>query len=121
MYFHNFFLRLVIGAESSEPTLNNDGSVKYASVASECCSCLVSEAHSVTDCTRDVTSEYSSRSSHLYATVAPDMSPPMNPRHHHLMNHNHNGLTMDLKNEAVHLKLCQHYKSSDEDKRETSV
>uniref|UniRef100_A0A146MFV1 G-protein coupled receptor 124 n=1 Tax=Lygus hesperus TaxID=30085 RepID=A0A146MFV1_LYGHE len=102
--------RLVIGAESCEPTLNNDGSVKYASVASECCSCLVSEAHSVTDCTRDITSEHSSRSSHLYATVAPDLSPPFNPR-----------MTIDLKNEAVHLKLCQHHKSSDEDKRETSV
>ncbi|XP_073997137.1 adhesion G protein-coupled receptor A3-like isoform X2 [Rhodnius prolixus] len=76
--------RLVIGAESNadseavtQPILNNDGSVRYASVASDCCSCIVSEAHSATDCTlRDLTSDQSSRSSHLYAVVAPDMSPP---------------------------------------------
>jgi hypothetical protein len=47
----------------------------YASVASESCSCVVSEVHSTTDCTRDLTSEHSSRSSHLYATVAPDLPP----------------------------------------------
>ncbi|XP_014241185.1 adhesion G protein-coupled receptor A3 [Cimex lectularius] len=110
--------RLVIGAESSRPTqTNNDGSVKYASVASECCSCMVSEAHSITDCTRDLTSEHSSRSSHLYATVAPDMSPL--PRHK--MNPQ---LSIDIKNEAVRLNISESnydLKSSDEEKRETSV
>lgn len=104
--------RLVIGAE------RGDSSVKYASVGSDCCSCLVSEAHSATDCTRDLTSEHSSRSSHLYATVAPDLSPyPVRKHNHQLM--------MDYKNELVHLKMQEptyvDIKSSDEDKKETSV
>ncbi|BET01855.1 LRRCT [Nesidiocoris tenuis] len=136
--------RLMIDNDvANEPTVNNDGSVRYASVASECCSCLVSEAHSVTehsaehsttDCARDVVSEHSS-SSHVYATVAPDVDSSSGgggrragPR-----------MIVDPKNEIVHLKFGpknqqksqkyqqnnhqqnNHVKSSDEDKRETSV
>ncbi|XP_014276232.1 adhesion G protein-coupled receptor A3 [Halyomorpha halys] len=104
--------RLVIGAE------RGDSSVKYASVGSDCCSCLVSEAHSITECTRDLTSDHSSRSSHLYATVAPDISPfpsrKYNPQ-----------VPINYKNEIVHLKMQEptyvDIKSSDEDKKETSV
>lgn len=106
--------RLVIGAE------RGDSSVKYASVGSDCCSCLVSEAHSATDCTRDLTSEHSTCSSHLYATVAPDISPFPIRKHNPL-------LPVDYKKEIVLLKANRpeptyaDIKSSDEDKKETSV
>ncbi|KAL1122463.1 hypothetical protein AAG570_002794 [Ranatra chinensis] len=132
---HRPLERLVIGAESDDappapkpqpPPLpfGNDSSAKYyASVASECCSCVVSEVHSTTDCTRDLTtSEHSSRSSHLYATVAPDSSPPLvstgpSPGR---------AITIDAKNEVVRIRMADpigpsNCHTSDEDKKETCV
>lgn len=95
--------RLVIGAEASD-------SGRYASVVSECCSCHVSEAHS--DC-RDIVSDRSSRSSHVYATVAPPGRPCCgSPRHR---------LALDPAREQVRIKLSPSRHSHEHDKRETPV
>uniref|UniRef100_A0A1B6IDD4 Uncharacterized protein n=1 Tax=Homalodisca liturata TaxID=320908 RepID=A0A1B6IDD4_9HEMI len=129
--------RLVIGAEGSQPILNNDGSFRLGYSTEDQ---VLSEGSVVdTDCGRGMSAKQScgsshiavsdqSDGSHLYATIDPPS--PFHKRRKHRPNPV--GITIDSKTESVRVNLGNHDysipitsddKSTDDsnDKKETCV